>query len=389
MNKLLLVTTRFPWPLTNGFANKNYWLIRGLCMDFSIELHVVQRGHVSNSDFDQIAPFCAAVHVYRPGLLDVLFGLVPVVLRDLPIQLALFKSAKARRAIRVSLDTADVAISSVIRGVQYLDDYQGPTVFDLADSLGQLYVRDSKNLSGIKRLVYGEEGRRMLRYEREAVRRSGQTLFFNASEAAHYDPESVTVVPHGVDPRLFEVSAVDSRFCDGVVIFGRMNFEPNVHATEWFVESVLGLLPNHIRLYVVGADPSPRVVKLSERNPRVVVTGFMEDPYPMLRGALACICPIRIGGGIQNKVIEGLAVGAVVVVSPLAAQPMQDIDKSGLTVCDTPQQWAEVIMKILDDPHYFESQRSLGRHYAREHFSWESYAIAVKQSIVQATNRRP
>jgi glycosyltransferase involved in cell wall biosynthesis len=168
-----------------------------------------------------------------------------------------------------------------------------------------------------------------------------------------------------------------------------MNFEPNVHATEWFVEKVLGLLPDYIRLYVVGADPSPRVIKLSERNPRVVVTGFVEDPYPMLRGALACICPIQIGGGIQNKVIEGLAVGAVGVVSPLAAQPMQEIDRSGLTVCDTPQQWADVIMKIQGDPHSFESYRSLGRQYAREHFSWESYAIAVKQSIVQATNRHP
>lgn len=387
MKKLVLVTTRFPWPLTNGFSNKNYWLIRGLSEEFSIDLHVIQRQPVSSFDIEKIGGYCQSVRVYHPGVFDLLIGLVHVVVKDLPVQLALFRSAEAQDVIRSSLQGADVALSSVIRGVQYLDNYSGPIVCDLADSLGQLYTRDAEKLSGIKRLVYREEGRRMLKYEKAVVQRAGQTLFFNANEAAQYASARVVVAPHGVDSRLFEVGAIDARFCDGVVIFGRMNFEPNVHAAEWFVENVLDRLPSHIRLYVVGACPSPRVIRLADLNPRVVVTGFVEDPYPLLRGAIASVCPIQMGGGIQNKVIEGLAVGAMGLVSPLAAQPMLDIESSGLVVCDTPEKWARLILDVQQNPHSYETNRSMGREYARKHFSWTAYARTVKRCISLAAEQ--
>lgn len=384
MKKIVVVTTRFPWPLTNGFANKNYWLIRGLSKNYLVDLHVIQRGTVSSSDIQNIRSFCQSVHTYRPSILDFLFGFFYVILRDWPIQLALFRSFKAQKAITASLADADVALSSVIRGVQYLDSYAGPTIFDLADSLGQLYARDANKFTGIKRLVYREEGRRMLSYEKSVVQRAGRCLLFNVNEAAQYDPSRVAVVPHGVDPRLFEVEAVDSKYGDGVVIFGRMNFEPNVHAAEWFFENVLDKLPSDIKLYLVGADPSPRVIKLATLNPRVVVTGFVADPYPMLRGAIACVCPIQMGGGIQNKVIEGLAVGAAGFVSPLAAQPMQDIEMSGLVICEAPDEWAKNIMVAKLSPDSFDANRTLGRDYAKKHFSWDSYASSVEQNIAIA-----
>jgi glycosyltransferase involved in cell wall biosynthesis len=387
MKKVVIVTTRFPWPLTNGFANKNYWLIRGLSKKFLIDLHVIQRAPVSLSDVENIKNFCHSVHIHRPSILDLVYRLVSVVLRDRPIQLALFWSYKAERAITSSLGDAYAALSSVIRGVQYLDGYSGPVIFDLADSLGQLYTRDANKLSGFKRFVYREEGRRMLKYEQYAVQRAGKTLFFNANEAAQFDPARVTVVPHGVDPALFEIDEKDLQYSDGVVIFGRMNFEPNVHAAEWFFENVLGHLPSHIKLYIVGADPSPRVIRLAERNSRVVVTGFVDDPYPMLRGAIACVCPIQIGGGIQNKVIEGLAIGAVGLISPLAAQPMQDIESSGLVVCHSPEEWARNIMAVYQCPHSLNVNRALGREYAKKNFSWDAYAYVVTQSIEVAAAR--
>jgi glycosyltransferase involved in cell wall biosynthesis len=383
--RLILVTSRFPLPLTSGFAIKNYWLIKGLSVHFSIDLFIIQRKKVTDEDRCEIEKYCNSVQIFKPRLIDYILGLIRSLVNDLPIQLSLFYSADARNHIRQALLSADLALSSVIRGYQYLEQYDGPIFCDLADSLGQLYLRDGNKFQGVKRFVYLEEGRRMLNYENSLVARSKRTFFFNVNEAAYFRPDKVAIVPHGVNPRLFEVNESSSQFSDGVVLFGKMNFEPNVQAAEWFVENILEKLPAHIRFYIIGADPCSRILKLQETNPRVIVTGYLSDPYIGIRSSIANVCPIQIGGGIQNKVIEGLAVGALTFVSPLAALPFQNIETSGLIVCATPEDWIRYITIASMQPDDFCCNRVKGREYARKYFSWDSYISSVVQSI-ESTN---
>jgi glycosyltransferase involved in cell wall biosynthesis len=388
MEKLIIITTRFPWPLTNGFANKNYWLIRGLSESYEVNLHIIQNKNVEEEDIRNVKEYCKSIHIYRPNFFDISTGLVNSLLYDLPIQLALFYSLRAKRFIDADVSNASMVLCSVIRSVQYLKSYSGPFVCDLADSLGQIYMRDSSKFQGLKKLIYKEEGRRMLKYEKAVVCQARQSLFFNLKEASYHANELVSVVPHGVDPKLLSLDNSSSNYADGVVIFGKMNFEPNVNAVEWFVEKVLPLLPDHIRLYVVGADPSARITSLANQNSRVIVTGFVDDPYPSLKGAIANICPIQMGGGIQNKVIEGLAIGALGLVSTLAADPMPEIENSGLIICDKPDEWAQAILAADANRKNFESNRATGRVYARKYFSWEAYTKAVKKSISRATTNQ-
>lgn len=355
-------------------------------MHFSIDLFVIQRQKVSDEDRDRVAGFCNSIKTYSPQPMDYVLGFIKCLINCFPIQLALFYSSTAKSDIRISLLSADYSFSSVIRGYQYLYEYNGSVFCDLADSLGQLYLKDSERFRGIKRLIYLEEGRRMLKYEKSLVARSKKTFFFNALEAAYYPPEKVTVVPHGVDPRLFKVTDLSSQFSDGVVLFGKMNFEPNVHAAEWFAENILVNLPSHIRFYIIGAEPCSRILRLQESNPRIVVTGYLDDPYIGLRGAIANVCPIQIGGGIQNKVIEGLAVEALNIVSSLAAKPFQDIETSGLIVCDTSEDWVRFITDASKYPKNYFHKRTQGREYARKHFSWDAYVSTVVQSIKSAVS---
>lgn len=380
-NKLVLVTTRFPWPLTNGFASKNYWLIRGLCDEYDIDLHVIQFASVSNRDVSNISVYCNSINIYKPSLMDIAFGVISSIIFDFPIQIGLYNSSRAKRSIQENLHYYDVAICSVIRAAQFLRGYSGSIVYDLADSLGQVYLRDVNKFKGIKKLVYQEEGRRMNKYEQSVVKLGGQVVFFNPLEAQFYRLQNVSHVPHGVNPALLEFIKPDSQYSDGVVIFGKMNFEPNVNAVHWFVDNVLKLLPDSISLYVIGVSPSSSILKLALSNPRVKVTGFIENPYPLIKGAIASICPIQIGGGIQNKAIESLAIGALTIVSTLAANAMNSIETSGLIVCDTPESWADVITKAAENPEFYIPKRELGPDYVRDHFSWDAYVIAIKDRI--------
>lgn len=381
---LIVVTTRFPWPLTNGFANKNYWLIRGLAKDFDIDLFVIQHKVVDEYQLSKISPYCKSIKVYKPTVLDLIKGAINSILLDLPMQIGFFRSAAASRDISASLPNCSAVLCSVIRGAQYIKSFSGPKFFDLADSLGQLYLRDAKKFAGAKSMAYREEGRRMLKYESKTILSGTHTFFFNKQEATHYDSRFVSVVPHGVDSRLFQVDSLDSQCKDGVVIFGKMDFAPNVQAVHWFEENVLRLLPNHIRVYVIGVSPHSSILKLANTNPRIKVLGYVQNPYPMIRGAIASLCPVQIGGGVQNKVIESLAVGALTLISPLAAIPMEDIHNSGVFVCNSPSEWADEIIKVAKQPEIYKDRRLMGRAYAKAHFSWDAYVLSIKEKILNA-----
>jgi glycosyltransferase involved in cell wall biosynthesis len=147
------------------------------------------------------------------------------------------------------------------------------------------------------------------------------------------------------------------------------------------------LLPSDIKLYIVGSQPDDGLVGLAARNSRVVVTGFIDDPYPDIRGSIAMICPIRMGGGIQNKVIESLAVGAVTLISPLAAKAFDDIPASGMRVCDEPQSWADAILNARKNRAPSMAAAEAGRGYARERFSWEAFGTIIGDQIYQGIKR--
>lgn len=380
---IVFITSRFPWPLTNGFAIKNYWLLRALSNVYRVRLHIIGRSRPDATSFTEVEKYCEVVHFHNPSLLDTTFAVFRTLVSHAPAQLALFHSRVGFHAVKQDLSDAVAAISSAARTAPYLLDFKGPIFMDLADSLGQAYTRDSHKMRGmLKKLVYKEEGRRMVLYEEFLVRRCQGTFFFNDTEANMYKGLGpVRVVPHGVHPRLFEESGTDDQFSDGVVIFGKMDYEPNVDAVLWFVHNVLPLLPAEVRLYVIGFQPAHRILTLAANQTRVVVVGFMENPYPALRGAIASICPLQMGGGIQNKVLESIAVGAYTIISPLAARPLSSLELSGIVVCDKPIEWVDAINAAIAAPDRHRSDRLKGRKYALERFSWVAYGDAVLEQI--------
>jgi glycosyltransferase involved in cell wall biosynthesis len=381
MKTITLVTTRFPWPLTNGFANKNYWLIRGLSDSYKIDLHVIQWRRVPKEDMAVIACYCRNIFVYKPTLLDVALGLIVNIFHDRPIQLSLFNSSEAKKNITKCKNSTDIGFVSVLRAMQYLNGFTSPIFCDLADSLSQIYFRDASTFKFMKRMVYREEARRLKKYETHVLKTCQSVFLFNQNEARAYNNPRAVVVPHGVDPKLFSEIDSDDQCNDGVVLFGRMSYEPNVNALTWFVQNVLPVLDKEIKVYVIGADTSSEVIKLANQHPQIILKGFIKNPYPMMRGSIACICPIQIGGGVQNKVIESLAIGAINLVSPLAGQSLENIHESGIIVCREPSDWANKISEIQRSPMSFHQNRELGREYAKKYFSWESYLSKIKEKI--------
>ena len=382
--KALLVTSRLPFPRDSGFAHKNFHLISTLVETYSVTLLVIDRNHPEADDIRRTEELVDTLYFLEsPKGFALIYELLRCFLLGFPLQFGFFNSFALRQKFLEQSERASIVVGSVARIWPTIMSFSGKILVDAADSLSVIFNNNAINHSTFfGRLYYRYESIWIKGVERSMVAKSCAVCVFNPEEAKFlrgYGP-SVKVVPHGVGDAFLKSSLALSirEYRNDVVIFGKMNFLPNVDAVIWFAENVLPLLPAPIRLVALGATPSDKLLELSRTNPRIIVTGFVEDPAPILASALASIAPVKLGGGIQNKVIESLAAGARVLVSEQVMRSMPNFEESGAVVCSSAQEWHDKILTLYTEGSSYRRDFSSGKDYVRKHFSWMAYKEALR-----------
>jgi glycosyltransferase involved in cell wall biosynthesis len=160
-----------------------------------------------------------------------------------------------------------------------------------------------------------------------------------------------------------------------MVFSGTLDFRPNIDAIVWFIEAVLPRIHARrpdVQLLVVGRRPAPILRRLAERE-RLILTGEVSDVRPFLAGAAVYIVPMRIGGGIRLKVLEAFALEAPVVSTTLGVEGIAGLrDGVHCLLADTPQQFADAVVRLLDDPAFGRILGAAGRRLARAEYDWEA-----------------
>lgn len=208
--------------------------------------------------------------------------------------------------------------------------------------------------------VYQREANCLLAWERRVATAFDHSFFVSAAESSDFRriaPESadkVGVLSNGVDGEYFAPRPdFPNPYPDAVarVVFtGAMDYRPNIDAVVWFAKQVLPLLQTKVgpvRFAIVGSKPAPEVRALAEADPMVIVTGRVDDVRPYIAHAGVVVAPLRIARGIQNKVLEGMAMAKTVVCSPqglegIDAEPGQDV-----LVASHESEFAEVCSQVL------------------------------------------
>jgi sugar transferase (PEP-CTERM/EpsH1 system associated) len=229
-------------------------------------------------------------------------------------------------------------------------------------------------------LVWAREGRTLLRFEREAAQKFERTLFVSQAECDRFAaiaPESAertTFVENGVDLELFSPAhAFESPFPPRkrmLVFTGTMDYWPNADAMTWFATSVMPPLRTRcpdLLLAVVGANPTAEVAALAGA-PDILVTGRVADVRPYLAHADVVVAPLRVARGIQNKVLEGMAMGRPVVASPQAFEGVRAEPGRDLLVADGAEALAQAIGDVLDGRH--PALGANGRQAMERGYAW-------------------
>lgn len=183
---------------------------------------------------------------------------------------------------------------------------------------------------------------------------------------------TIEIVPNGVDLDYFSPGAVEED--DTCLVFtGSMDWQPNEDAVLYFCDYILPIIREslpEVRFYIVGSNPTGRVLKLS-RQKGVIVTGSVEDVRPYVASAVVYVVPLRIGGGTRLKILQALAMKKAVVSTAVGCEGLDLQPDEHLFVADEPRQFAAKTIQLIRDPSLRYRLGENGRNLVQEKFDWD------------------
>ncbi|XHS77530.1 TIGR03087 family PEP-CTERM/XrtA system glycosyltransferase [Burkholderiaceae bacterium UC74_6] len=396
MADLLYLVHRLPYPPNKGDKVRSYHLLRHLAKQHRVFLGTF----VDDSDdwqyVDQLKEWCT--EVCAVGLKPRLARLASSrgLLSGEALSLPYYRSVELHDWVRglsgrVKLD-ASVVFSSTM--AQYAEALSGlPMLVDFVDVDSAKWSEYARAHRGPLSWVYGREGRKLLAYEQRVAAKARCSFFVTANETALFRQLSpgleqrLDVVGNGVDAERFapEAARPSPYAADELplVFTGAMDYWPNVDAVCWFAAEVLPRLreqhPN-LRFYIVGRSPTPAVVALGEL-PGVVVTGTVPEVQPYLQHAAAAVAPLRLARGIQNKVLEAMAMGRPVVVARNCAEVIEAEPGIELLTAVTADDYLREIGRLLADPAQADRIGAAGRACVQARYSWDARLSVIDHHL--------
>jgi len=254
-------------------------------------------------------------------------------------------------------------------------------VVDFVDVDSDKWLQYAKSRPWPMRWLYAREGRRLLQYDRDVAVGAQASVFVSAAEAelfARLAPESaqrVAAVENGVDTEFFDPSrAYRNPYPPGeqVLVFtGAMDYWANIDAVRWFARDVFPAIraaEPRCSFYIVGARPTEPVRQLAAL-PGVRVTGAVDDVRPYILHAAFAVAPLRIARGVQNKVLEAMAMGKMVLVTRAAIDGLQSFAELEPWVTDETAVMARYAGRLLNEIDVDEIGR-VAREYVLQHYNW-------------------
>ncbi len=387
MESLLFLVHRLPYPPNKGDKVRSYHLLRYLSARYRVFLGTFVDDPRDDAYVEKVTQWCSELHVERlnPALakLRSLTGLLMGEALTLPY----YRNAGMARWVERTVKEQDIRTVVVYSSAmaQYVPDDPALNVLvDFVDVDSAKWTQYAQRKSGPMSWVYRREGQRLLAFERRMAERAAASFFTTDAEVALFRRLTpgchavVEAVSNGVDAVFFSPEHdLPSPFGPDetpVVFTGAMDYWPNVDAVCWFVSDILPALRQRcpgVRLYVVGMKPAPAVVALASEQ--VVVTGTVPDVRPYIKGAAVVVAPLRIARGVQNKVLEAMAMARPVVLSRACAGGVEARDGEDFLVADDEADFVDRIAALLASPDRGLAMGRAARERILAAYSWEAH----------------
>lgn len=387
--RLLLLTTRPPYPLHGGDVLRLFRLAESLATQFDIELVAMCEDRQSLPDSTMQAihapagPFATSEFVTISRGKSVVQALAALPMSKAPMQVTYYRSREFASRVREKASRCDAVFCHLIRTAQYAEGLSLPKALEYTDALSLFYdrvTRASYASRSLKSVAYTIEQPRVLAYELRMAQRFDLLTFASdvdrrwLIERAPPIAHKAIAAPNGVKIEPWRAPATEPS--NHIAYIGNMRTLQNMDAAVFFASEILPLLLERhpdTRLQIIGSVPDRARARL-EKLRNVDVLGVVEQLEPVLRRCFAGVCPMRLGAGIQNKVLDYMSHSLPVVSTTLGVAGLgaHRGDEPCFLRADSPAAFAAHLDQLHGDPVLRTRVAAAGHRLVRERFDWQT-----------------
>jgi sugar transferase (PEP-CTERM/EpsH1 system associated) len=390
---VLYLTHRVPYPPDKGDRIRNYHVLQQLAKRGPVWLGCLADEPIPLETVSMLKGLSERLAIIEAGRFGRWVSAAYSLATGRSISEGLFANSQLRHTIRSW--TAQRRFRAVVASASSLVPYlrrdgleKVDAVVDLVDVDSQKWLDYANAVAFPRRWLYRLEAMRIRKIEAELPHWARAVAVVSRAEADAYNSfagqGTATVAANGVDLNYFRPT--DHKTDLSCVFVGAMDYLPNVDGVVWFARSIwpaiVAKFPTAV-FRIVGRKPTSAVEALSS-IPGIEVTGSVADVRPFLATAKVAIVPLRLARGVQNKVLEALAMGKAVVASPPAIAGLSTVPSQHLLMATTPVEWIDAVGGLFTNPERCRKLGIAGRQYVEQYHRWEHCLEPLLEKIYNA-----
>ena len=373
--KILVLLPRIPYPLEKGDKLRAFNQIKQLAKNNEVVLCALNDKKVDEQKaFQALHPYCSSINFIKLPKSRILLGLVRAFLKGLPLQCGYFYNRQAAKKVDalIAKHQPDILYGQLVRVAEYIRHKDTPKAIDYQDVFSYGMKRRRDIASWITRPVFNMEYQRLCRYEAKVFDEFDVKTIISKPDRdliPHPKKDEILIIPNGVDHDYFKPQGQEKRY--DLVFTGNMGYPPNVNAVEYLANEILPIVWKTLpetKMYIAGATPDPKVKKAA--SDRIIVSGWLDDIRDAYAQSRVFIAPMRIGTGLQNKLLEAMSMGLPAITSPLANASLGATPNEEILVGDNAEILAQHIITLLTNPEKASQIAQAGFDFTNRVYDW-------------------
>lgn len=374
-NKLFVISSRVPYPLDKGDKLRLYHQLRYLSDHYEICLCSLDDTGNGDAYLEELKKVIPNTYILQLPKWKIYINLLLGLFGRKPYQVYYFYQRQVQKKVDQLIESfkPDHIYCQLLRAAEYVKDYHEiPKTIDYQDAFSKGVERridKSKWLKGIFR----SEHKRLLKYENlifdyfdfhTIISEEDRNFIF------HEKRSQIKIIPNGIDTDFFKPTKAEKTY--DILFVGNMSYAPNVDSAQHIVEDIMPIIwrkKPDTKVMIAGSNPAPEVKKLAEN--RVTISGWVEDIRDAYQGAKIFLAPMRIGSGLQNKLLEAMSMKIPSITSSLANKSLKATSNDNAIICNTPEEYANAVLRLMSDDQLYSTLSENGRMFVKEQFSWK------------------
>ena len=392
--KIFVLLPRIPYPLEKGDKLRAFNQIKQLAKHNEIVLCALNDNPKVNEQdaFRALQPYCQSISFIRITKPQILLGLVRAFFKGLPMQCGYFYNRKAAKKIDtlIAKHKPDMLFGQLLRVAKYIRHKDLPKALDYQDIFSYGMKRRADIASFVTRPIYNMEYHRLARYEAAIFEDFDVKTIISEPDRAlfpHERRDEILIIPNGVDHDYFKPQEQEKKY--DLVFTGNMSYAPNVNAVEYLANEILPIVWKsrpETTLYIAGATPDPKVKKAA--SDKIIVSGWIDDIRDAYAQSRVFIAPMRIGTGLQNKLLEAMSMRLPAITSPLANASLGAKANEEILVGCNADEMAQHIITLLTDKDKAEHIAQAGFDFTNRVYDWGKATAILEDAMSQLISNR-